>query len=211
MRPETKTATKAKVDLKKQLKELFGPPTHPVMVEVPELSFLMIDGQGDPNDSQEYMDAIQALYSVSYGTKFALKREEGLDYTVMPLEGLWWPAEGTPLSWERKDTWRWTAMIVQPPEVTPDLVRQVTADAWRKRELLALWKLRLENFHEGLAVQVMHIGPYAAERSTIERLHAFAEAEGYILRAKHHEIYLGDPRRTAPERLKTVIRQPVGR
>jgi hypothetical protein len=198
-----------KTDLKQELKHLFAPPTHPVLVEVPELTFLMIDGKGDPNDSQEYMDAIKALYSVSYGSKFALKREAGLDYTVMPLEGLWWVGDGTPLSFEAKESWKWTAMIVQPPEVTPELVRRVAAEALRKRELLALWKIRLESLHEGLAAQVMHVGPYSAERPTIEALHAFIEAEGCVPAGKHHEIYLGDPRRTAPERLKTVIRQPV--
>jgi hypothetical protein len=201
--------TGLKTDLKRELKYLFAPPKDPVMVDVPELSFLMIDGKGDPNDSQEFMDAIQALYSVSYGSKFALKREAGLDYTVMPLEGLWWVEDGAPFNLESKDGWQWTAMIVQPPEVTPDLVRRAAAEAFRKRELLALWKIRLESFHEGLAAQVMHVGPYSAERPTIEALHAFIEAEGYVPRGKHHEIYLGDPRRTAPQRLKTVIRQPV--
>jgi hypothetical protein len=209
MNARTQTQATSKVDLKRELKELFAPPTHPVMVDVPKLSFLMLDGQGDPNGSEEYMDAIQALYSVSYGLKFALKREAGLDYTVMPLEGLWWPGEGTAFNFEDKGTWKWTAMIVQPPEVTPELVRRVAAEAWKKHQLVGLWKLRLGTFQEGLAAQTMHVGPYAAERPTIERLHAFIEAEGYVLRGKHHEIYLGDPRRTAPERLKTVIRQPV--
>jgi hypothetical protein len=209
MNIKTEATIGPKVDLKKELKHLFAPPTHPVMVDVPDMSFLMIDGEGDPNVSQEYRDAIQALFSVSYGSKFALKREAGLDYTVMPLEGLWWPGEGTAFSLEEKGAWRWTAMIVQPPEVTTELVQRVTAEAWRKHQLRALWKLRLEALHEGLAAQIMHIGPYAAERPTIERLHAFIEAEGYVPRGKHHEIYMGDPRRTAPERLKTVIRQPV--
>jgi hypothetical protein len=198
-----------KTDLKKELKRLFAPPTHPVLVEVPEMTFLMIDGAGAPEGSQEYVDAIRALYSVSYGVKFALKRNAGLDYTVMPLEGLWWRGDGTSFGFQDEEPWRWTAMILQPPEVTPEAVRVATAEAWQKHELLALWKLRLENLSEGIAAQIMHVGPYAAERPTIEVLHAFIEAEGYVPHGKHHEIYLGDPRRTAPERLKTVIRQPV--
>lgn len=201
----------SKIDLKKELKELYFPSVKEVtVVDVPPMNFLMIDGRGDPNTAQEYKDAIEALYAISYTLKFMIKkRTPQQDYTVMPLESLWWTDDMTQLSLEDKGSWRWTAMIMQPEFVTEDLVAQAREEVAGKKDLPALSKLRFERFHAGLAAQIMHIGSYSAEGPTIERLHSFIKGQGYELRGKHHEIYLSDPRRVAPERLKTVIRQPI--
>ncbi len=202
----------AKLDLLKEFKDLYRPPTdQPVLVDVPELPYVMIDGQGDPNTSADYRASIEALYSASYTLKFTIKREAGIDYKVMPLEGLWWTDDPDDLVSERKDRYRWTMMIAQPLVVTAELVAGAVEDAARRKDLPALAEIRFEAIREGLSAQIMHVGPYSGERSTIEKLQAFIAENGYVPREKHHEIYLGDPRRTAPERLKTVIRQPVAR
>ena len=204
----------APFDLVKLHKPLYSPsPKHPAIVEVPELAFLMVDGRGDPNTSEAYHHAIEALYSVAYTLKFTLKKADAeRDFKVAPLEGLWWADEAAPSMAELqrdRDAWNWTMMIAVPDEVTAAEVAAAADAAARKRELPAAALLRLERLEEGLAAQIMHLGPYAEEAPTIELLHEFAAAQGYELRGRHHEIYLGDPRRTAPERLKTVIRHPV--
>ena len=200
----------AKLDFKRELRTLYSARHAPALVEVPELSFLMIDGHGDPNTSADFRNAIQALYSVSYSLKFMIKRGPApIDYAVMPLEGLWWGPNPASFVEADKSAWSWTAMIMQPDVITDDLVAAAIEEASAKRELLAVSKLRLERFNEGLSAQVMHIGPYAAEAPTIELLHSFIAAQELSLRGKHHEIYLGDPNRSAPEKLRTIIRQPV--
>jgi hypothetical protein len=201
----------AKIDLKKELKHLYKPSAKEVVVvDVPPMSFLMIDGSGDPNTAQEYQDAVETLYAVAYALKFAVKKgEEAIDYAVMPLEGLWWTDDMSDFSVDNKDIWKWTAMIMQPEYVTQDQVDETLPQVEKKKNPAALSKLRFEIFHEGLSVQVMHIGPWSAEGPTVERMHNFAKENGYELRGRHHEIYLSDPRRTAQERLKTVVRQPV--
>jgi hypothetical protein len=181
------------------------------IVDVPAMNFLMVDGTGDPNTSQDYKDAIEALYALAYTLKFALKKAEGLDYRVAPLEGLWWSEQMDLFRAEDKDEWRWTMMITQPSVVTRARVESAIEEVRRKKNPTALALVRFEPFCEGLAAQILHIGPYAAEAPTIGRLHDFIHAQGGAfdgLTHKHHEIYLGDPRRTAPEKLKTVIRQP---
>jgi hypothetical protein len=199
-----------KLDLRKEFKTLYGPPAgRPMLVDVPELSFLMVDGHGDPNLSQDYRDAVQALFGVSYAAKFAVKRAAGIDYRVMPLEGLWWADDMSAFAISDKTGWKWTALIVQPELVTAELVEQAVATATAKRPLPAVGRVRLERFSEGRAAQVLHLGPFSAEGPTIERLHSFIAQQGLTRRGKHHEIYLSDPSRTAPARLKTVIRQPV--
>ena len=198
-----------KVDLKRELREYYAPKRTPALVEVPELTFLMIDGHGDPNVSVEYRDAVSALFAVSYAARFALKRAGVLDYGVMPLEGLWWVPNMSTFSTAEKSAWDWTAMIVQPDDVTADVLADARASAAAKKALPALNRLRLERFAEGPAAQVLHIGPYSAEGPTIAALHAFIADNGLERAGKHHEIYLGDPRRSAPDKLKTVIRQPV--
>lgn len=201
-----------KVDLKKELKHLYNPSTREVsVVDVPPMNFLMIDGAGDPNVSPEYQQAMEALFSLSYALKFRVKKETGVDYTVMPLEGLWWTDDPTQFSMSNKGIWKWTAMIMQPEYVTPELFEEVLAEVRRKKGLPALDRVRFETYHEGLSAQIMHIGPYAAEEPTVARLHRFIRDSGYELNGRHHEIYLSDPRRTAPERLRTVLRQPVRR
>ncbi|HZS88067.1 MAG TPA: GyrI-like domain-containing protein [Chloroflexota bacterium] len=199
----------AKIDVKKQLKHLYEPSQDVTVVDVPPMHFLMIDGHGDPNTSADYADAIAALYALSYAIKFLVKKSAAaIDYGVMPLEGLWWADDPAVFVAARKADWDWTMMIMQPDCVTSTTVAEARAQAAHK-DLPALPRLRFETYHEGLAAQIMHIGPYAAEGPTIERLHRFIAEHGYRLMGKHHEIYLSDPRRTAPERMRTVLRQPM--
>ncbi|MBN1812698.1 MAG: GyrI-like domain-containing protein [Anaerolineae bacterium] len=199
-----------KIDLKKQLKHLYQP-THKefTIVDVPPLKFLMIDGKGNPNTSQAFQEAMQALYGMSYTLKFASKKELGIDYTVMALEGLWWADDMEAFSLGAKDTWQWTMMMMQPDHITPEFVEVAREQLARKKDVPALPRLRFETFHEGLSVQIMYFGPYADEGPTIARMHAFMQDNGYTFNGKHHEIYIGDPRTAAPEKLRTVIRQPV--
>ena len=200
-----------KLDYKRELKELYGPRAGgPMIVDVPELSFLMVDGVGDPNTSRDYVEAVEALFAVSYRVKFAVKRgSEGIDYGVMPLEGLWWVDDMSTFSHQDKSSWSWTAMIMQPDVVTDELVQRSIVEGSEKKPLPAAAKLRFERFGEGLAAQVLHVGPYSAEGPTIERLHAFIAEAGHHPRGKHHEIYLSDPSRADPEKLRTIIRQPI--
>ena len=200
-----------KVDFKEEYKHLYNPSSkEAVIVDVPEMNFLMMDGAGNPNTAPEYKEAIEALYAMSYALKFMVKKgEAAVDYGVMPLEGLWWADDMTQFSVENKDIWKWTAMIMQPKYVTKDLFNKAIEQVKKKKSLPALPKMRFESFHEGLAAQIMHLGPYSAEGPTIERLRDFIKENGYQLRGKHHEIYLTDPQRSAPEKMKTVIRQPV--
>jgi hypothetical protein len=199
-----------KVDLKRELPELYSAARQPGLVEVPELAFLMIDGHGDPNTASEYAQAVEAIYAVAYTTKFILKRaRDGIDFGVMPLEGLWWTPDMSTFTTDDKSAWDWTMMIAQPEQVTSEVVEQAQAKAAGKKALAAIDRVRLERFSEGRAAQVMHIGPYATEGPTIQRLHAFIAEQGCERAGKHHEIYLSDPRRSAPEKMKTIVRQPV--
>jgi hypothetical protein len=200
----------SKTDFKKDLKHLYQPSAKKFeVVDVPPMNFLMIDGHGDPNTAQEYQDAIEALYAVAYALKFMSKKEKGVDYVVPPLEGLWWVENMDEFSLEDKSAWSWTAMVMQPESVTQQMFERALEQVEKKKNLPALSKLRLDTYREGLAVQIMHIGPYSAEAPTIARMHAFIEENGYEPAGKHHEIYLSDLRRVAPEKLKTVLRQPV--
>ena len=207
------TEAKAKkVDLRKELKHLYNPSAKEVVeVEVPEMRFLMVDGEGNPNTSEAYKDAVEALHALSYALKFAVKEEEGVDYTVMPLEGLW-QTEGRRGSFEEiqsdKDAWKWKLMMMQPRWVDGDAYGRALAAVERKKNLPGLWRVRFEAFREGRAAQVMHVGPFAEEAPTIERVDRFIEERGGRMRGRHHEIYLSDFRKTAPQRLKTVIRHP---
>ena len=199
----------AKKDLSKNMQELYFPPAdEPVSVDVPEMGFLMVDGHGDPNTSKDYQDAIGALYSVSFTIKFTLKKKDKKrDFAVMPLESLWWSDREEDFLEGRKDVWKWTAMIVLPDHVKKEDIDDAVAQLKKKgKDLPALAKLRLERWREGTSAQIMHIGPYSAERPNIERLRKYIAEGGHKVRGKHHEIYLGDPRRTKPEKLKTVIR-----
>lgn len=199
-----------KIDFKKELKHLYRPSAKKFsIVDVPAMQFLMIDGQGDPNTAQAYTDAIEALYAVAYTLKFASKKHLMRDFTVMPLEGLWWVEDMSDFSAQDKDAWLWTAMIMQPDWIDGTMAEAAKEIAGGKKNLPALCKLRFESNTEGLAAQILYIGPYADEGPTIARLHAFIAENGYQPTGKHHEIYLSDPRRAAPDKLKTVIRQPM--
>ena len=190
-----------------------APRGDPELVRVPPMQFLMIDGAGDPNTSPAYRDAIAALYSVSYGLRFAVKRETGVADRVGPLEGLWWAADMSEFAANRQTAWEWTMMIAQPAAVTDARLVAAQLDLRRKRKDVAgLEKLRLEPFDEGLCAQVLHVGPFSTEGPAIERLHGFIHDLGYTFDGrtqKHHEIYLSDPRRSAPATWKTIIRQPI--
>jgi len=200
----------AKLDLKKEYHQLYNPSAKECsIVDVPEMQFLMIDGTGDPNTSVAYAEAIEALYAMSYTLKFLSKATEDTDYVVMPLEGLWWTPDMAEFSAEDKSAWEWTAMIMQPGHITADHVATATDEVRRKKDPAALDRIRFESFTEGLSAQILYFGPYADEAPTIAGIHRFAVDNGYKLRDKHHEIYLSDARRTAPEKLRTVIRQPI--
>ncbi len=200
-----------KLNLKKTLKAYYEAKPTPMLVEIPPMKFLLADGHGNPNTSTEYAEVVQALYSVAYTLKFKIKKEKAIDYPVMALEGLWWGEEMSLFSAERKEDWLWTMMISVPDFITPELVAAAQTEAGKKKNLPALPGLKFETFVEGLAAQLLHLGPYSAEAENIQRLHNFIHAQGYRLAGKHHEIYLSDPRKTAPEKLKTIIRQPVMR
>ena len=200
-----------------KLKKLYFPSAKEVaLVRVPKMNFLMVDGHGDPNSAQEFQDAIGVLYGTCYTLKFMHPKGHPVrDARVQPLEGLWWTCDRRAhygyfaLEFDAGKNMCWTAMIMQPAGITRRLVSAAAKELKSKKNPRGLDRLRFEAFAEGLSVQVMHVGPYAEEKPTIERMHRFAEQHGYRLRGKHHEIYLGDPRRTKPERLKTVLRQPV--
>jgi hypothetical protein len=200
-----------KLDFKKLMKPYWQPPVGRfVVVEVPELRFLMVDGRGDPNVAEEYAAAVQWLFTLSYGLKFQSKAA-GRDYGVAPLEGLWWAEDESRFTELDKSSWLWTAILMQP-----EWIDEAALGAAMPKAVAKLGSppasLRLAVLAEGLSVQTMHLGPYSAEAETIARLHhEFLPANGLVENGHHHEIYLSDPARTAPDKLKTVIRQPVRR
>jgi len=201
----------SKVDFKKAYKELYAPPKKFVVVDVPEMQFLMVDGHGDPNVAQEYQDALEALYAVAYKIKFNSKKQLGRDYVVPPLEGLWWADDMGSFSTARdKSLWDWTMMIMTPEWIKAEIFADTLEVVRKSKSPAALDKVRLESYYEGLSIQIMHIGSYDDEGPTLMKLHAeFMPENSYVENGKHHEIYLGDPRRVAPEKLKTILRQPV--
>jgi len=199
-----------KLDHKKALKALYNPTGESFsVVEVPAMNFLMVDGEGDPNTAPAYKESVEALYSVSYTLKFAVKKQAAVDYAVMPLEGLWWSEDYSVFVSGERSAWQWTMLIMQPDVVTAAMVEEAKAAAAKKKALPALPKMRFTLFAEGLSVQIMFTGPYRDEGPTIARLHEFIRDNGYVENGHHHEIYLGDPNRTAPEKLKTVLRHPI--
>jgi hypothetical protein len=200
-----------KIDYKKELKHLYRPSAKKVeTVVVPKMDFLMIDGEGDPNASQAFQDAIGVLYSLSYTLKFMIKKGEiGIDYGVLPLEGLWWADDMSAFSVENKDGWQWTLMIMQPELVTMEMVIEAMEQVKAKKNQVSLPRVRFESFEEGKVAQVLHIGPFSEEGPTVEKVHRFIEKSGAQRLGKHHEVYLSDIRRAAPENWKTIIRQPM--
>lgn len=207
----------AKIDLKKELRHLYRPSAKKVgVVDVPAFKFVMIDGKMEPGKtpetSQAFQDALEALYGASYTLKFMskLREENPIDYTVMALEGLWW-TDADEFDFNDKENWNWTLMMLQPGHITEEMYQETLHQLKEKRDNPALLKMRFENFSEGLSMQTMHIGPYSEEPRTMEKMMAFAQENGYVLRGKHHEIYLGDPRRAKPENLKTILRHPIAK
>jgi hypothetical protein len=198
-----------KIDFKKELQNLYNPSAKEVsIVEVPDMNFLMVDGDGSPA-SLQYIASLEAIYPVAYALKFIVKKAQVVDYGVMPLEGLWWMDDMTQFSVERTDKWKWRSMIMQPKYVTEADFRAAIEQVKKKKAPATLEKVRFECFHEGKAAQIMHIGPFSTEAANIQKIHAAIKATGHELSGKHHEVYLNDPSKTAPEKLKTVLRQPM--
>ena len=200
----------SKVDFKKTLKQLYIPPKEFVVLDVPEMQFVMVDGHGDPNTAQEYKDAIEALYAVAYKMKFFSKKTLERDYPVPPLEGLWWAEDMTTFLTGEKSQWDWTMMIMTPECISVDIFDETVKLVRKAKDPASLDHVRLERYHEGLSVQIMHIGSYDDEGPVLDQMHSdFIPDNGFIENGKHHEIYLSDPRRVVPEKMKTVLRQPV--
>ncbi|MFS0705607.1 GyrI-like domain-containing protein [Cellulomonas sp. 179-A 9B4 NHS] len=201
------------VDLKKLIPTYTARRGRFEVVDVPPLDYLMVDGHGDPNMSQAYVDAVASLYPLAYRLKSLLRDALGVDHVVMPLEALWWADDMAAFTSARdKSRWDWTLMIAVPDAVTPDHVEAARAAAARGTHGPRTGDVRLERLHEGLCVQTLHVGPYDAEGPVLAELHErVVPGEGLRMTGRHHEIYLGDPRRTAPERLRTILRQPVER
>ena len=200
-----------RIDFKRALGEIYRPPTREVVrVDVPTMNFLMIDGVGDPNTAPAYAEALEALYGLSYTLKFAAKQGDlATDYGVMPLEGLWWADDMSSFATGDKSGWKWTAMIMQPDFITTEMVDEAAVNVIKKKNPVALPLVRFETFSEGYAAQIMHIGPFSEEGPTIQKVHDFIERSGCQRFGKHHEIYLSDIRRAAPEKWKTIVRQPM--
>ena len=199
-----------KIDYKKELKKFYQPSAKKVeIVDVPRMAFLMVDGKGDPNTSQGFQEAVEGLFGLSYTLKFMIKKgKEGIDYAVMPLEGLWWVDDMTQFSVERRNDWKWTVMMMQPEFVTHDLIDKAIEQAQKKKPV-DFSKVRFELFAEGRSAQILHMGPFSEEGPTVEKIHRFIKENGFTLTGKHHEIYLSDIRKGAPEKWRTIIRQPM--
>ncbi|HPS40988.1 MAG TPA: GyrI-like domain-containing protein [Anaerolineaceae bacterium] len=199
-----------KIDLRKRYKSLYSPSTKGFsLIEIPPLNYLMIDGHGDPNTSQRFQDALQTLYSISYTLKFALKKSQGVDFTVMGLEGLWWMPDMREFTVERKADWDWTLLMLQPDFITPQMIEEIARSLTAKGKAPLAAETRLETLEEGLCVQILYIGAYKDEGTVIAGMHAFIADQGYMRTGKHHEIYLSDMRRVAPEKNRTILRQPI--
>lgn len=215
-----------KLDYKKEYKNLYQPKTVPMIVDVPKMKFIMIDGSGDPNDeSGEYVKAIELLYGLSYTIKMSNKSgnapSDFFEYVVPPLEGLWWTEVERPFDTSQKEKLIWTAMIRQPEFVTEEVFKWAVDQLKKRKPQLDTSKARLEEFTEGLCVQMLHLGPYDTEAATVKAIDDFAASNGYVNAIsevsidgtirRHHEIYLSDPRKVAPEKIKTVVRHPIGK
>lgn len=205
-----------KLDLKKQYKHLYSPSAKKVeVVDVPDFLFLAIDGEIEaglgPGDSESFQDAMAAMYGVAYGLKFMskLRDEDPVDFTVMALEGLWTTKSGHFEFGDTSDPWLYRLVMMQPDHIDEEMFQTAVAKAAAKQPNPSLDELRLERWREGPSIQIMHIGPYSEEPATIEKMDEFARDNGYELHGRHHEIYLGDPRRAKPENLKTILRHPI--
>lgn len=201
----------APYDLKRELRHLYAPRnTEWALVDVPEQRFLAVDGRGDPNTAPAYARAVEALYSVAYTLKFAVKRAGGRDFVVAPLEGLWWADDWAAFTRRDKDAWRWTMLICQPDWITREMIDDARDAALAKKKRPAIAEVRTLTLSEGRCAQALHVGSYDDETPLLDRLHnGYLAEHGLEPTGRHHEVYLGDPRRTEPARLRTVLRQPV--
>ncbi|GGD71458.1 GyrI-like domain-containing protein [Microbacterium murale] len=200
-----------KVDFKKKIDAYRARKGRFDVIEVPELSYLMIDGHGDPNTSPEFTTAVEALYPLAYTLKFTSKRKLDRDYTVMPLEGLWWADDHAAFTAARdKSQWEWTLMIMQPEWIDHELFADAVATAAAKNPEVRVHEVRFGSYAEGRCVQTLHIGAFHDEAPVLAEMHdVFIPQNGLQMTGKHHEIYFSDPRKGAPERRRTILRQPV--
>jgi hypothetical protein len=207
------TPASEKYDVKRERRELYGASARDfAIVDVPPMTYLAVDGHGDPNTTADYADAIVALFGVAYALKFRSKRELGRDFVVAPLEGLWRADDPSTFVTREKDAWSWTMLIAQPDWIDEAMVADAIATVRAKgdRPVPALDRVRLQQLHEGRSAQILHIGSYDDEAPTLARLHhEWMPQHGLTFGGDHHEIYLSDARRTAPEKLRTILRQPV--
>ena len=196
-----------KINYKKKLQHLYKPSVKEVeIVEVPQMNFLMIDGDGGPNHPT-FQNAIEVLFPLSYTLKFMIKKSDiGIDYGVLPLEGLWWADDMSSFIKDKKDDWKWTLMIMQPELITNEMVVEAVNQVRVKKNPTSLPLVRFESINEGKVAQIMHIGPFSEEGPTVQKLHSFIKDSGKKIIGKHHEVYLSDIRRAAPEKWKTIIR-----
>jgi hypothetical protein len=200
-----------KLDYKKEYPLLYKPKNKPTIIEVPPMNFFMIDGKGDPNTAKEYIEAIEALYAISYALKMKIikKEEPEKDYVVPPLEGFWYIDDMSKWLDVSKDEWKWTMMIRIPDYVTSEQIEKARVIAETTKKPIALSKVYVKDYEEKKVVQMMHIGSYAEEHANIMRMHQYAIENGYSISGHHHEIYLSDPRKVDSAKLKTIIRQPI--
>ncbi len=201
-----------KIDFKKKYPKLYKPSAkEPMIVEVDEQNFFMIDGIGNPNENIKYQEALEALYGAAFTLKMKVVKKQNPknDYVVPPLEGLWYMDKMEEWSMDEKDKWEWTMMIMIPDFVKKDQIKKALEILKETKNPVAFSKLYHKKYKDGLVAQIMHIGPYNDEPPTVEKLHKYIEDQGYILDGLHHEIYLSDPRKAKPEKMKTVIRQPI--
>ena len=191
--------------------------THPQIVEVPKMLFIMVDGEGPPTEngktSAGFEHAMQILFGIVYTIKFWSKKHSPpsgyASFTVAPVEGLWWSKTGSAFYADEPSQWEWTLLLRLPEFVTPAFFKEVVDECVKAKKSDCYKEARLSEFVEGTSVQIMHVGPYSTEQPNIAWIHRYAQEQGYLLRGKHHELYFGDPRRTAPEKLRTILRQPI--
>lgn len=200
-----------KLEVKKQFKECYAASSDKFsIVNIPEMNFLTVSGKGDPNTSTSFKEAVELIYTFAYSIKFMFKKgPEQIDYGVMPLEGLWWSEDISKFSVDKKDEWQWKIMIMQPAIVTEEYFNRAVDQVKLKKTFSNYDRIKFESFREGLSAQTLHLGPFEKEGPTIENLHSYIYDGGYKPVEKHHEIYLSDIRRAAPEKWKTIIRQPI--
>ena len=208
--------TVPKLDLRKQYREFYLPSAKEVaLVDVPEFLFLALDGVVEagvrPGEAVSFQDSMAAMYGVGYALKFMskLRDDDPIDFAVMAVEGLWSTESGSKFDFDWREPSLYTLLMMQPDHITAEMFERATADTREKRPNPAIDRLRLERWREGLSIQIMHIGPYADEPATLDKMDAFVEENGYELHGRHHEIYIGDPNRSKPENLKTVLRHAV--